>query len=114
MRATFEDGYKNYKDQDFKNDVDYYAESLSSNESPSILKMGRADEKTDRRESRIIYEKPITRLRAVSDISRCRDEQTSSVFDKNTLARLKVYEPRHECATSDTAFLFRKSPKPRL
>jgi len=114
MRAMFRDEYKNYKKQDFKNDMDYYAESLSSNESGSVLKMSRAYGESVRRESRIIYEKPITRVRAVSDTSRCTDKQTKLVFDKDKLARLKIYEPRHERATSDTAFLFRKSPESRF
>jgi len=114
MRAISGDEYKNYKEHYFKNDVDYYAESLSSNESPSVLKMGIADVESGRRESRIIDEKPITRVRAVSDISRSTDQQTQLIFDKNTLARLKIYDPRHERASSDTAFLFRKSPRSRF
>jgi len=114
MCAMLGDEYKNYCDEDTKNNVDWYADSLSSYESASVLKMGREVGESVRRDSRILDEKPMTRARAVSYTSRLTQEETKSIFDKNTLTRLKIYKPRHVRATSDTAFLFRQSPKSRV
>jgi len=107
----FVDEYKTNGDWDFRDHVDYYAESDSSNESPSGLKRFFTDGKSGRRESLIIDERPILHVRAVSDNcgSGCTDKETISVFDRSVLSRLQIYEPHHKRATSDTAFQFRQS-----
>jgi len=108
------DEYKTDGEWDLRDHVDYYAESVSSNESPSVLEMFFAE--SGRRESLIIDERPNLHVRAVSDNSGsgCTDKQTRSVFDKSALSRLQIYEPQHERSTSDTAFQFRQTRSPTV
>jgi len=110
----FRVAYKSDSEQNFRNSEDYYAESVSSNESLTMSKMDCTGGESTRRESLVIHEEPIIRARTVSDTRRYIDEETKWVFDENVLSRLNVYKPTHERATSDTGFKFKQSPKLRL